>query len=299
MVWWRLGFGTLIPMKYFLAVCAVLLQLPLVAFTSTDGTDVEFKVKKRCHEYNLRTTTDTLKAVYGSKLYPNRGDTPALPEGVYKFAFIQCPFGQIDSVSADKGKVKLTDSILTYDLRIYLTDTIISSVSFYCKGQLAYFKTFVLLPSYPRNATSTCNCDTGTTSFHLRDMVLGNSGILSKQKIQEQILGRAVSTNSAWVAVKQNNNQYCFETISCTITYTSGNRLRTDKVNIASSKRIWKDLVSNAPVNSRVKLVFRYRRSMQCDLLPPLLVLREKSKSSVSSRSRSVSRTKLFFVLTE
>lgn len=290
------GFSTFIPMKHFFAVCLMLLQLSLLAFIYPDGTDVEFKVKKRCHEYNLRTTTDTLKAVYNTR---RRGDISALPEGVYKFAFTQCPYNRIDSVSADKGKVKFTDSVLTYDLRLYLNDTAISSVNFYVKGQLAYFKTFVLLPSASPVIQPTCNCDTGRLDFYLGNRIVNNGGVVPRQKIVQAISAGNINRDTRWIAVKRNNTDDCYEAVSCTLIYQytderGKHTMRTELSNYTNLNRTKLAVLNKPARTSSIKLVYRYRNSVQCNKVKR----RDGPISAFKIASRPVMRQKLSFVVT-
>lgn len=271
----------------------------MVTFAGYDGTDVEFKVKKRCHEYNLRTTTDTLKAIYSTRQFNSRGDIPALPEGVYKFAFIQCPYNRIDSVSADKGKAKLTDSILTYDLRIYLADTIISSVSFYCKGQLAYFKTFVLLPCANPVAQPVCNCDTGRLDFYLGNMIVGDDDVVSRQKLVQAISASNINQKTRWVAVRRNNTDNCYEAISCTLTYhytdeRGRHTMRTEISNYINLNRTKLAVLNKPARSSSVKLVYRYRNRIECNKV----WRRDGPISAFKTATRPVIRQRVSFVVT-
>ena len=100
-------------------------------------------------------------------------------------------------------------------------------------------------------------------------MPLNNSGILSKQSIRQLVTDSSINKFLAWAAVKQNNNENCYETLACSVTYkytynTDAHSIKNQKITPTNGMRIWHDLLNNVPTYTNVKIVYRYHRSRLC-----------------------------------
>ena len=284
---------------------AFALLLPLTVNAQTDSLEAVFIVEKRCHDYKIFPDIDTLypkgySFYRASRFAGNLAnmDTAAPETGIYKFWFQQCGLNLIDSISTDIGTCSVKDSIITLKLETKSRDPRLLALSFYKRGEMQFFKTYLVASEYNPDRIIPCNCDSGNLKYYIDGLALDDLIGLSKAKIRMDTL-----TSGPFVAVEASNNKFCYTVVSCNVFYKYTDKKARHIVNtnlslMSAFQDAWFSLKSEVPVNTQIEIIYKYRRSDYC--ADSSFSIRRDSRNRIrSSGIKRVQKKKFRLTLTK